>query len=70
MLSFSPLLFINNQKINETSLNIYNEQNEWKYYRNKSRIQSTLFASSIIGALAGVTAVFSWENDGISDEEL
>jgi hypothetical protein len=70
MLSFSPLLFINNPKMNKISLNKYNEENEWRYYRNKYRTHSTLFASSIIGALASTVAAFSWENDGISDEEL
>jgi len=70
MLSFSPLLFIINRKFNKISLNKYNEENQWRYYRNKYRTQSTLFASSIIGALASAAAVFSWENDGITDEEL
>ncbi len=74
MLSFSPLLFINNRKVNNILLNKYNwendEEDKWKYYRNKYRTQSTLFASSIIGVLTTAAAVFSWENDGISDQEL
>lgn len=70
MLSFSPLLFVNNQRMNRIFLEKSNEKYEWKYYKNKSRTQSTLFASSIIGALASAAAIFSWENDGISDEEL
>jgi hypothetical protein len=53
--------------MNQNLLNISNEEYQWKY---SSRTQSTLFASSIIGAIASATVMFSWENDGISDEEL
>ncbi|CAF2392200.1 unnamed protein product [Rotaria sp. Silwood2] len=71
MLSFSPLLFINNRKINNISFNKYDwKNNERKYYRNKYHTQSTLLASSIIGALTSAAVVFSWKNDGVSDEEL
>ncbi|CAF3679034.1 unnamed protein product [Rotaria sordida] len=71
MLSFSPLLFINNRKIDNISLNKYDwEDNERKYYRNKYHTQSTLFGSSVIGALTSAAVVFSWENDGVTDEEL
>jgi hypothetical protein len=70
ILSFSPLLFINTRKINnDFSLNNYdwkkNEDDERKYYR-----RSTLIASSIIGALTSAAVAFSWENNGVSDEEL
>ncbi len=67
MLSFSPLLFIDNRYMNQNLLNISNEEYQWKY---SSRTQSTLFASSIVGAIASAAVMFSWENDGISDEEL
>jgi hypothetical protein len=70
MLSFSPLLFINNRKLDQISLNQYQEENQWKYYKNKSRTQSTLLASSILGALASATVAFSWEDNGVTDEEL
>jgi hypothetical protein len=64
MLSFSPLLFIQNRHKNTNLLRITNEEYQWKYYSNN---RSTIFASSVIAAIA---AMFSWENDGISDEEL
>lgn len=64
ILSFSPLLFINNRHMNPNLLRITNEEYQWKYSNN----QSTIFVSSVIGATAA--AMFSWENDGISDEEL
>ena len=74
MLSFSPLIFINNHKLNSISLNQYdwekNENNEQNYDRNKYRKQSTSFMSSIINALISAAVIFSWQNNGISDEEL
>jgi hypothetical protein len=75
MLSFSPLLFINTRKINnDFSLNNYewkkNEEDERKYYRKKYQTRSTLLASSIIGALTSAAVAFSWESDGVTDEEL
>ncbi|CAF0963686.1 unnamed protein product [Adineta steineri] len=75
ILSFSPLLFINNRKIDKIAFNKYNwreqEENQWKDYRNKSHANSSLLASSIIGVLTtAAAAVFSWEHDGISDQEL
>ncbi|UJR35624.1 hypothetical protein I4U23_028374 [Adineta vaga] len=72
--SFSPLLFINNHKIDQISLKKFDwkktEDERWKYSKKKSRIPSTLFASSVIGALTAAATVFSWENDGVSDREL
>ena len=50
--------------MNSNQLRITNEEYQWKSYSNN---QSTIFASSVIAAIA---AMFSWENDGISDEEL
>jgi hypothetical protein len=50
--------------MNPNLLRITNEEYQWKYSNN----QSTIFVSSVIGATAA--AMFSWENDGISDEEL
>ena len=70
MLPFSPLLFINNRNMDSMFLTKSNEEYQWRYYNNQSRTRATLLASSVIGALASATTMFSWENDGISDEEL
>lgn len=70
MLSFSPLLFIQNRNINVKSLSKLNEEYQWKYHRNQSSRQTSLFASSVIGALASAATIFSWENNGVTDEEL
>jgi hypothetical protein len=74
ILSFSPLLFINNRKLDNISLYKYNrqknEKDEQKHDRNDYKRHSTLLASSIVGVLTSASAMFSWENDGISNEEL
>lgn len=67
MLSFSPLLFIHNRNLNVKSLN---EESKWRYNGNHSSRQTSLFASSVIGALASAATLFSWENNGVTDEEL
>ena len=67
MLSFSPLLFVHHRNVNIHALTRANEE---YHHRNQSSRQRTLFASSILGALASAATIFSWENDGISDEEL
>lgn len=71
LFSFSTLLFTNNRKYDNLHSNKYDwEDHKEKYYRDKYQTKSTLFASSIIGALTSAAVVFSWKNDGISDEEL
>lgn len=75
ILSFSPVLFINQQKRNHSSLNKYDwenheNNNEGEYARNKYHRSPTLWASSFIGALTSAAVMFSWEHDGVSDEEL
>ena len=51
-------------------MNQYNWKENEEDYGNYYRTKSTLLASSIIGALTSAAVMFSWENDGISDEEL
>ena len=74
ILSFSPLLFINNQNINnKISVNDYDNRNEnyyENYYKKKSQNQSTINISSVISALTSAGMIFSWINNGISDKEL
>ncbi|CAF4401826.1 unnamed protein product [Rotaria socialis] len=71
LLSFSPLLFTNNRKIDNISLHKYDwEDNQRRYSRNKYQTKSTTCASSIIGALTSAAVIFSWKNDGVTDEEL
>ena len=73
-LSFSPLLFINNRKIDSIRLHEHDgetaQRDERNYRRNDYQRQSTCFASSVLGALASAAVLFSWEKDGIDDEEL
>lgn len=73
-LSFSPLLFINNRKIDSIRLHDnereYDQRGEQRYRRNDYQRQSTCFASSIVGALTSAAVMFSWEKDGIDDDEL
>ena len=74
-LSFGPLLFTHNRNCQSINLN----QNHWRNdpyehhqfrYEQKNKKPFRSFAPSIFAAFTGAAVMFSWEQDGISDEEL
>jgi hypothetical protein len=73
-LSFSSLLFINTRKIDSIRSNDIERKHyrydERHYHRDDERKRSTGATSSLVSALTSAAMVFSWDNDGIDNDEL